>query len=142
MKDFRDLTVWNRAHALVLRLYEVTAKFPKAEVYGLASQLRRSAASVPANIAEGCGRVGDAEFVRFLYIAMGSASETEYHLILAKDLGLIDESQTTDLFGAIREVKRMLASLITRVRKDRDQKKSALRQRPHTRQSVNEVPEP
>jgi four helix bundle protein len=127
MKDFRNLMVWGRAHSLVLRIHEVTAEFPDQEVYGITAQLRRSAASVPANIAEGCGRIGDGEFARFLQIAMGSASETQYHLILAKDLGLLGEADINDLLPRVEEVKRMLASLITLVRRDRDKGRPARR---------------
>ena len=86
MKDFRTLTVWQQAHQLTLAVYRITARFPREEVYGLTAQRRRSSASIAANVAEGCGRSGDAEFARFCSIAMGSASEAEYHLLLATDL--------------------------------------------------------
>jgi four helix bundle protein len=86
MKDFRNLSVWQKAHLLTLAVYGKTARFPVAEIYGLTSQIRRSCASIPANIAEGCGRNGEAEFGRFLQIAQGSASGLEYHLLLAHDL--------------------------------------------------------
>ena len=89
MKDFRDLKVWEKAHALVLKCYEATKPFPREEIFGLVSQIRRAAASVPANIAEGCGRRGNAELHRFLQMAMGSANELEYHLLLSKDLGYL-----------------------------------------------------
>jgi hypothetical protein len=79
VKGFRDLKVWEKAHQLTLQVYKATASFPKEEMFGLTSQIRRAAASIPANIAEGCGRSGDAELGRFLQIAMGSASELEYH---------------------------------------------------------------
>ena len=84
MKDFHDLLVWRKAHALTLAVYRLTAGFPRAEMYGLTSQLRRSSSSIPANLAEGCGRSGDGELYRYCSIAMGSASETEYHLLLAQ----------------------------------------------------------
>ena len=87
MKDFRTLTVWQEAHQLTLSIYRVTKNFPKDELYGLTSQMRRCSASIAANIAEGCGRRGNAEFARFLQIASGSASELDYHLLLARDLG-------------------------------------------------------
>lgn len=90
MRDFRDLQVWEKGHRLALSIYRATNNFPKEELYGLTSQLRRSAASIPANIAEGCGRSGDAELARFMQIVMGSASELEYHLLLAKDLNYLD----------------------------------------------------
>jgi four helix bundle protein len=115
MKDFRSLQVWQRSHNLVLDVYVVTQSFPSDEMFGLRSQLRRSAASVPANIAEGCGRGGDIDFARFLQIALGSASETEYHLLLAKDLGYIEGTKHDELSGGIREVKRMLVGLRSRL---------------------------
>jgi four helix bundle protein len=86
MEDFKNLRVWAKAHELTLSVYQRTRDFPKEEMYGLTSQMRRSAASVGANIAEGCGRRSDGEMRRFLQIARGSASELEYHLLLAKDL--------------------------------------------------------
>jgi four helix bundle protein len=89
LKGFRELKVWEKAHLLTLAVYGATAQFPKEELYGLTSQLRRSAASIPCNLAEGVGRSGNAEFARFCRIAMGSASELEYELFLAKDLGLL-----------------------------------------------------
>jgi len=91
MKDFKELKVWSKAHELTLAVYGLTRAFPRDEMYGLTSQLRRSAASIGANIAEGCGRRSDGEFARFLQIARGSASETEYHLLLAKDLRFMPE---------------------------------------------------
>src|SRR5208283_2305006 len=86
MKDFRDLKVWQRAHQITLTIYRCTRDFPREETYGMISQLRRCSASVAANIAEGCGRPGNPEFGRFLGMAMGSASELEYFLLLARDL--------------------------------------------------------
>lgn len=116
MKNFRELKVWEKAHGLVLDLYKETAGFPVAEIYGLTSQIRRAAASIPANIAEGCGRGGDAEFARFLQIAMGSASELEYHLLLANDLGMLKKESHLALEPRVTEVKRMLATLIKKLR--------------------------
>jgi four helix bundle protein len=86
MQNFKELKVWQKAHRLTLDVYKVTTRFPKDEMFGLTSQMRRSSASIPTNIAEGCGRDSRAELARFLSIAMGSASELEYQLILAKDL--------------------------------------------------------
>src|SRR6266545_5951281 len=86
MKDFRQLKVWEKSHQLALEIYKATKNFPKEELYGLTSQLRLSSMSIPTNIAEGCGRFTDADFARFLQMAMGSASEAEYQLILARDL--------------------------------------------------------
>ena len=86
MKDFRKLLVWEKAHQLTLSIYNVTAAFPSEETYGLTSQMRRAASSIPSNIAEGCGREGDAELSRFCTIARGSASELEYQILLSRDL--------------------------------------------------------
>jgi len=91
VKDFRKQKVWQKAHDLALEVYRVTEAFPKREVFGLTSQIRRAGVSIPANIAEGCGQDTDADFARFLQIAMGSASELEYHLLLAHDLGFVSD---------------------------------------------------
>ncbi len=115
MQDFRSLIVWQRSHAMTLRVYRETQSFPKAELFGLTSQLRRNCSSISANIAEGSGR-GGREFARFLTIASGSASETEYHLILARDLGYLSAECYQSLNTDVEEVKRMLTSLIRRVR--------------------------
>jgi four helix bundle protein len=119
MRNFRELKVWEKSHHLALAVYKATLKFPQSEMYGLTSQLRRSGASIPANIAEGCGRNGDAELARFLNIAMGSASELEYHLLLSHDLALIDVPQYEELARDTTEVKRMLTSFIQRLKADR-----------------------
>ena len=119
MRNFRDLKVWEKAHRLVLAVYQATRDFPKDERYGLTSQIRRSCASIPANIAEGCGRKGDAELARFMQIAMGSASELEYHLLLAHDLNVLKGSDYERLTEGVTEVKRMLTSFIQRLRADR-----------------------
>jgi four helix bundle protein len=118
MKNFRELKVWEKAHQLTLAAYQATTAFPQEELYGLTSQMRRSAASIPTNIAEGCGRGSDDDFRRFLQIAMGSASELEYQLLLAHDLGYFDTAERDRLSSAVVEVKRMLASLITKIRND------------------------
>lgn len=89
MQDYKALKVWEKSHQLTLAVDQATATFPKDELYGLTSQIRRACASIPANIAEGCGGDGGAEFARFLRIAMGSASELDYHLLLARDLNLL-----------------------------------------------------
>jgi four helix bundle protein len=116
VRDFRRLKVWVEGHELTLRVYEVTGGFPREELYGNVSQLRRCSASIPANIAEGCGRSGDAELKRFMLIAMGSASELEYHLLLANDLGYLDPKNYQDLLKATQEVKRMLSTFVTKLR--------------------------
>ena len=112
MKDFKDLKVWHKAHELTLSIYKVTEGFPKREIYGITSQLKRSSASVGANIVEGCGRRSDREFRRFLQIARGSASETEYHLILARDLGFLAPTDYGQLMAKLVEVQRMLTGLV------------------------------
>ena len=119
MKDFRELKVWEKSHHLALAVYTATARFPKDELYGLTSQIRRSCASIPANIAEGSGRNGDAELARFLQIAMGSASELEYHLLLSRDLGLLNTIEYEQLAKDTTEVKKMLASFIQKLKADR-----------------------
>ena len=117
MKDFRNLNVWENAHALTLKIYKLTTLFPDNEKYGLTNQIRRAAASIPTNIAEGCGRNSDADLARFLDIAMGSASETEYLLCLACDLEYAKTEQLGNLSDNIVEIKRMLAGLIKTLRK-------------------------
>ncbi len=116
MRDFRALKVWERSHRLVLAVYNATGTFPREETYGLTAQLRRCCASIPANIAEGCGRSGEAQLGRFLLIAMGSASELEYHVILARDLGYLGAQDYQKLSQEAGEVKRMLSTLIIRLR--------------------------
>lgn len=111
MKDFRKLDVWKKAHALTIHIYEATSTFPKNELYGLTSQLQRSAASIGANLAEGCGRETAADFRRFVQIASGSACEVEYHLILAHDLGLFEGRSHQSLNASVNEIKRMLVGL-------------------------------
>lgn len=125
MQNFGELVVWQKAHNLVLSLYKSTRSFPDEERYGLTSQIRRSAASIPANIAEGCGRSGNGELCRFLYIALGSASELDYHLELAFGLNFLKSSDYRLLSEAVVEVKRMLSALIDRVEQQRDKGRSA-----------------
>jgi four helix bundle protein len=119
VKDFHELKVWQKAHELTLSVYRVTAAFPREELYGLTSQLRRASASIAANLAEGCGRSGDAEFARFCSMAMGSASELEYHLLLAKDLKLIKPTDYEELAPRATELKRMLTALIQKLNAER-----------------------
>lgn len=101
---------------MTLDIYRVTKDFPREELYGLTTQIRRSCAPIPANIAEGCGRGGDAEFARFLQIAMGSASELQYHLLLARDLGLLNDLDYERLSQETTEVKQMLTSFIKKLK--------------------------
>ena len=117
MQDFRKLEVWQIAHAMTLSIYRVIKDFPAEERFGLTSQLRRSSSSVGANLAEGCGRSSDADFARFVQIAMGSASEVEYHLLLARDLDYLSENEHHNLEGEAQRVKRMLAALLKTLRK-------------------------
>jgi four helix bundle protein len=118
VKDFHELKVWQKAHQLTLAVYQITASFPRGELYGLTSQLRRSSASIPASLA-GCGRNGDAELARFCSIAMGLASELEYHLLLARDLKLIEAADHQRLTQGATEVKRMLSGLLQTLKADR-----------------------
>jgi len=119
MKDFRNLRVGQKAHEVTLLVYRHTFGFPREELYGLTSQTRRCAASVAANIAEGCGKRGNAEFQRFLNIASGSASELEYQALLARDLSLLREAEYKTLHGRIVEMKCMLATLVRKVEQER-----------------------
>ena len=119
MKNFRDLIVWSKSHELTLAVYKLTENFPKEEMFGLKSQIRRASASIPANIAEGCGRNGNGDFARFLYNSMGSTCELEYHLLLSKDLGYIAATQYKKADADVVEVKRMLSSLIAKVNSER-----------------------
>ncbi|MGB9253935.1 MAG: four helix bundle protein [Candidatus Korobacteraceae bacterium] len=112
MKDFRQLKVWGKAHALTLEVYRTTSAFPRDEIFGITSQMRRSSASIAANLAEGCGRTGDGDFHRFLDIAAGSVVELEYFLLLSRDLGLLRTNIYEQLQDSIVEVRRMLGSLL------------------------------
>ena len=116
MQSFRNLRVWEKSHNLTLCVYASSKAFPREEMYGLTSQMRRSSASIGANIAEGCCRKGDAEMGRFLQIAVGSASELEYQLLLADDLHYLCDPDYQRLETQVIEVKRMLSSLIRKVR--------------------------
>ena len=111
MGDFKKLDVWQAAHSLACEVYRNTGAFPKTEAYGLTSQLRRSASSIAANIAEGCGRSGDPEFARFIRISLGSATELEYHLLLSRDIGLLDDGIHRRLSAQARRIQGMLAGL-------------------------------
>ena len=118
MRDFRKLKVWEKAHRFVLAAYVETRAFPREELYGLTSQLRRSAMSIPSNIAEGCRRESPREFARFLDISAGSASEAEYQLLLAHDLHFLNEDAYNRLAHDVREIKQMLTSLIQKVKRN------------------------
>lgn len=116
MRDYRKIKAWELAHRLTLDVYRITLKFPQAEQYGLVSQLRRAATSVPANIAEGSGRTTDKEFLRFLDIALGSLKETEYFLQLANDLNYLDETDWKHLGQMVNESLKCLVGFIKAVR--------------------------
>lgn len=118
MKDFRELTVWQDSHKLTLAIYEITKSFPKEELFILTSQMRRSASSIPTNIAEGCGRGTNKEFAQFLQIAMGSAYEIDYQLILGKDLSYLQNEKYLQLSEEVDKIKRKLGSLLKKVRNE------------------------
>ena len=126
MKDFRGLKVWEKAHALALTVYKASAAFPSRESFGMTAQIRRAAASIPANLAEGCGRQSDRELGRYVAIAMGSASELEYHLLLSRDLGYLSAGMYDGLAAQVIEVKRMLTGLGQRLRQN-DRSKARVR---------------
>jgi four helix bundle protein len=115
MQDFRNLEVWKRAHELVIGVYGCTASFPVEERFGLAQQLRRCAMSVASNIAEGSARPSDRDFARFVAMALASASEAEYQLLLARELGYIDGGQHESLNQAVVTVRKMLIRLRQRL---------------------------
>jgi four helix bundle protein len=115
MRNYRDLKTWSKAHNLTLELYKLSRQFPKEEIYGLTSQLRRAASSIGANLAEGCGRQTNSEFARFVRISMGSASELDYHLLLARDLGFFEKDIYERAAKSLTEVRKMLASLLSTI---------------------------
>ena len=115
MKDFKDLRVWEKAHSMTIGVYKATKEFPREELFGITSQMRRAASSIGANIAEGTGRRADGELTRSLHIARGSAAELEYHLLLARDLDLLSTAKFDLMRRQVDEVQRMLTSLIQQV---------------------------
>jgi four helix bundle protein len=116
MRNYRDLMVWEKAHKLTLAIYKATNAFPKEERFGLTSQVRRASSSIPANLAEGCGRRSDGEMGRFVQIAMGSGAELSYHLLLCRDLGILGPVEFSRLSSDLEEVMRMLSALSGRVK--------------------------
>jgi four helix bundle protein len=118
MRNFRNLLVWQKGHELTLAVYGVSASFPTKEAYSLTSQIRRAAISIPANIAEGSGRGSHADFARFAQIAIGSASEVEYLLILARDLGYVESEAHREFEERVTELKRMLTAFLKKLRSD------------------------
>jgi len=116
MQNYQELIVWQKAHALVLRLYDMASRMPKEEVFGLTNQIKRSVVSIPANIAEGCGKYSNKGFANFLQVSLGSTNETEYYLLLIKDLKYIKQEEYINLWENINQIKAMLISLIEKVR--------------------------
>lgn len=116
MQDYKKLNVWKKAHALTIAIYKATSGFPKSEIYGLTSQIRRACISIPANIAEGCGRGGGAELGQFCQIAQGSASELEYHLLLANQLHFLNTQEYDNLNNQLTVIRRMLTNFINKLR--------------------------
>lgn len=115
MRDFHALDIWKKSHALTLDVYRMTELFPKHEIYALTSQVRRAAYSIPMNIAEGCGRKSESEFCQFLNISSGSASELEYQLLLARDLGYLEQDKYDLLSKEIVWVRKMILSFASYV---------------------------
>ncbi len=115
MRNYKKYLVWQKSHELVLDIYKVTRDFPKEELFGLVSQIKRSSSSIPTNIAEGCGRNSDKDFCRFLFISFGSANELEYQIILSIDLNFIELDKGQKLLFQIEEIKKMLNGLITKI---------------------------
>lgn len=119
MADYRKLEVWELSHSLVLAVYRTTGSFPNHERYGLTAQIRRSTVSIAANIAEGSGRGSDLDFARFAAVATASANETEYHALLAHDLGYLSPEVHREIAGLIGRIRSMLANLQKTLRDDR-----------------------
>lgn len=120
MKDFRKLTVWQKSHNLAILIYKITNDYPKAELYGITSQLRRAITSIPTNIAEGCGRGSDKDFAKFIQIAFASACESEYLILLSNDLGFLVNDDYERLNKDICEIKKMLTSLVKNLNSNAD----------------------
>ncbi len=116
MQNYKELKVWEKTHQFTLKVYEVTKEFPREEIYGVTSQMRRAASSMPANIAEGCGKFTQLDLAKFLNIALGSANESEYFVLLSKDLSYMSIDNFNILNKLINEIKAMLISLINKVR--------------------------
>ncbi|HTV64274.1 MAG TPA: four helix bundle protein [Bryocella sp.] len=123
MRNHEDLEVWQKAHAITIRVYRITAAFPRSEMFGLTSQIRRAAASIGANLAEGCGRWSEAEMAHFVQIAMGCASELHNHLRLASDLGFLAPPDYHSASKDLISVRQMLTAFLQSRRGVRDSKK-------------------
>lgn len=116
MSHFRKILVWEKSISLVTKIYKTTSSFPKEEIFGLTSQIRRSSVSIPSNIAEGSGRESTKDFLRFLYISLGSIFEMQTQLEIAKNITYIKEEEFNNLYEDSREIERMLASLIRKLK--------------------------
>jgi four helix bundle protein len=116
MQDYKKLKVWGKAHELVIKVYKISEKFPRSETYIIKQQILRSAISIAANISEGCGKVSKKEFANFLTISLGSANETEYYLLLVKDLKFVTQQEHYELHSLVNEIKAMLLALIKKIR--------------------------
>ena len=114
--SFKDLDIWSRSIALVENIYKVTNSFPKEELYGLTSQLRRSAVSIPSNIAEGFGRFHKNEYKQFLHIAIGSCAEVSTQIIIASKLGFLEKGKADILLNELEEISKMTMSLIKKLK--------------------------
>ena len=114
MQDFKQLIVWQKTHTFTVNLYKITSNFPSYEKYGLVNQIRRASVSIESNIAEGCGRKGNKELTRFLYIAKGSSLEVECQILIARDLGYLSKEKSVLLLKKINEISKMLTSLIAK----------------------------
>jgi four helix bundle protein len=125
LRNHRDLQVWSKAYSLALELYRASRTFPKEELYGLTSQMRRAAVSVGANLAEGCGRRSNAEMGRFVRIAMGSAAELDHHLLLCKDLGFMADVDHRRFLANPTEVRKMLSALLDSITDELEMKARA-----------------
>ena len=115
MRDFKKYTVWEQSHSLTLAIYQMTKSYPSDEKFGIISQMRRAASSIPTNIAEGCGKSSDKDFARFLNISFGSASELEYLLILSRDLEYISVNHFEKITGELISIKKQLYHLINKL---------------------------
>jgi len=118
MQDFKKLKVWEKAHSLTIDIYKITKRLPKQELYGITNQIRRASVSIATNISEGCGRESRADFARFLQIAVGSASEVEYLLLLSNDLNLLEKNEMESLNNKNVEIRMMLTKLIQKLKTD------------------------
>ncbi len=124
MRDYKKYDIWKLSHLLTLEVYRITESFPKEEIFGLTSQIRRASSSIGINIVEGCGRGSDEDFKRFLRNASGSAFEVEYILLLSKDLNYISEDKFIELTPKAEELKIKISKLILKIEEDINKKKN------------------